>query len=448
MSEEKQNEDIFSYTRVSLSGWMVINKNDCLRGAYETIRYGCPYLALARNFISSQEILEYILKIPLCDNTLIAYRAVCYFKFPQYVNEKHFLSQCSSPEYGAVYILSNCNWEEKINSSDENNECIKNYLNESAKLLLMNKKFSIRMRGLCGNFETGIRNIEKELTDAEMTEYTTLLIRAREYDIETPTEITTWRIALWTDWIDLFSKCEVENRINQIIYRCQYLETCAPNYWEFIKLDYEVYLAGLIGKKSLHGTKLDDMKRLSQLFSDKLIPPKIIELSDFAYQIYILPKHISGYIIGFPIGNGNISSDLILLALIEISKIGKDLYLEKLRKKAKESLFSFLNPITEICSQINFELCNLTDSLGESIYDYVEFDRLLYFSGDRIYCFTRPEFSFLREKKENFYTKEKLPNEFILEIGKREIIATDYQLPSSCILSEFYSSINEGKFIH
>jgi hypothetical protein len=75
----------------------------------EAIIYGSPFEALAEDFITVTDILEYLLTVDVSNKTLVAYKASCAYSYSQTIvdsdgNEKHFLQLCDHDEYVAIYI--------------------------------------------------------------------------------------------------------------------------------------------------------------------------------------------------------------------------------------------------------------------------------------------------------------------------------------------------------
>lgn len=396
----------------------------------QSMYVGSIYQALHKKMVTVDEILRYLVKIPVTPETVLAYRATCKYQKPDdhYIvdgeSKNRFLTLQPHQEYQIVYAYStgivNLSWDELKGVNTAQIALLAKAMRSSDPLL------DRRMRILC---ELPIIN-----TTELRAEDFSLLFKARYPLVYTlpHQSVGFQKEAIDTDWIDLLGSKYTLDMLEKIRLRCVHLSTKAPQYWtSVVKSDY----LSLVNKavQNLKPT-LSVLRKIKEVLPE--VCPELDTYSDTAWKISLLPSMVQAYLLGFPLHIGMPSEAMIVSALKSLTH--QDKYLSDLRKIYQETEKISIGPMGEA------KLCNPQDVMLNNIYDYSSFDRLYYVSGNHAFCFTRIEFNDLLKHKKNPWNKEAIPDHIIELIRCRQQISKDLNLPPCEPLESLYEKVLDG----
>lgn len=377
----------------------------------QCIVYGSVEQGLALDFISSEGLLSWLLENPVDDDCLVAYRSLLRLGLPQYVERQHFLKLTRYSEYGAIYLMSG-GAPNAPSALEPNAPPIVAWLVESTSKIYSDPKFCEKIQ---------VISLECPPLENLTLEQVSLSIRAGNRPNLDPNKyrqlyINCDRVLPLSDFLD-------GELLKSITSRGHFLFYYAPKYWEHVGSKiYFPLIEKLVKECSMSGTTKQDLIKVKELFPS--LETKLLQLSDLAYKIAMLPFKVQAYLLGFPIQYGLPSKEMIWTALEKLSSLGKKAYNEVLREEQRRSI-EYLVP-----SVFNKPVeRNDKDVLDELVYDYVPFDRLTAICGINLYHFTRNEFENIIKTEKNIYTGETLPSSVLEEAKVRLSLGEEFQLP-------------------
>ncbi len=403
----------------------------------QTITYGSPYQALYKGYVSTTDILEYLLDEEVNNETMIAYRSVCQValrtddpdEYYQLIDNKPFVLTTDKIEYLAIYILS---FGKYYGRDDLETLAIMNKIQPVYNKLLVVNPFSRNVRMVS---DIKDRNVVLRRSDVS------LLLKSRSKNYDFVDHIGDHH-DLWIDADDLKFLDVIKYKVymNKLLERCETLEREAPGYWEHVGQPlYQEHVQEAIDithPKMLHSL----FSRHAKLFN--IFPPALMEMSKLQYNIELLDEYARAYVLGFPIHKYFPSNDLISKAVSLLVDIGIENYVRIITNKTK----NWLHDNTEMIDpfdNVDITASNTEDTLTESIHDYSSFDIIKYCNGSHIFHFTRPEFISLLNKKKNHWTSENLPTSVLRDISHRLETSAIEDLPPSKPLIDLLKAVEE-----
>ena len=399
----------------------------------EVLTYGSVPEALQSQCVTSTTLLEYLSSCPVTDTTLIMYKHVCsYIGSEQYLFRdgvrQHFLSLVKDPRYGAIFILMQCDVKVKVIPDQDipNNPTVGLLLIPSYALLTADKSSKYTIRAIC-NKSVKVKN--------ENTEILSLLIQSRnektlnKLPLNGDLLIQHCRYCIDTDWFDRIKQyVKVSSVFVHIMERCKTLSTRAPQYWSFVRGQYQelVRLASTTG--SLSGTKIEDIIEMDRIVPG-IIDPRLVHLNDLSYKIYLLQPEVAAYVLGYPIQFGIPTYNMFLDSLKHLTNVGKEQYCKDLRRHNRKVSQFVPKPFLREGEKISMEPVNKKDTREEDIFDYGPFDYLAS-TGTHLFYFTRPEFDTCTQSHLNHWTSSPMAYATIYEMLMRQRLAKTLGLPA------------------
>lgn len=404
----------------------------------EIILYGSLYEALFSKFVKIEDILEYFLSTEKEEEEflnekeddvrmrrMIAYRIVCIFSKKQKVRNSHFINLTKNEDFIAIYTFtypSSLVVTDTNEDSDDNFEIIKKAQKIIPKLI-KNANLPKFFRLV---FEIGDKKGPYSFNDAFIISMTRCLFSL-------PNFLNFYKAFLLADYLEPLEHIPSNKYAEELIKRAEFLKEKAPLYWEHVA--YPLYYS-FIEKKfktPAFDKKLIDMydKIFPNLFSEK-----IKNRSEIVIKLLNKDKYTQAYCLGFPIHEYLPNEKNIEKALDKLQELGIEKYCEEIYKQN-----------SKIYNKENFKIINLQNVNYDNIDEFNSFDVIFYYIDSNetevknMFLFSRPEFDKLLKDKKNFYTGEKLPESFKLEIKARVNIAKKYKLPESKTLSEMLSDL-------
>jgi hypothetical protein len=400
---------------------------DTIHNINKIARYGSIYLALENNFITNEDILEWLNVTKISKLTLSIYKVLSQRIHPniQYLkNNIHFLVENCGYFLSATRNILNVKSPSVKNCNDVTlNDHFGNPTN-SSKLIKENfhqKKFI--------SFLYSGKYIDVDFCNKNL-KYT---FQSRLYPNFDMTQDSVDNL-LSTDWLDKIQPCSCT--INKILDRVKLLKIELPDYYtKVVKKDYRIL-----------ATKFEEKNCLTELSKDKLLEfviyfpgilhDNIIELPEISQRIMLYGEIISGYLLGFPVNIITPSNDQLLEACNLLTTIGSYEYVKLLKVKNKDCYLSL--------SLLNEEThyANETDVMLNDIEDYSPFDVVPYLKNKHLYRFSRIEFDKILENLKNPWTNEELPSNILYEISKRNQLSKELSLPECNRLIDNFIQLN------
>ena len=400
----------------------------------EIIRYGSVYYAIRNGWATAQKILERLTRLPVSDETLIAYYHVCkkIDLIEQRVSGEHFLTLVDDPGYFAVYVFSKGQVPFPGLTSEQSVAQINSNLAISLHKLHNDQDFKAKMYAICNKFESiPLYQITDDLLPLIVKSQSTTF---SPY-VATLKQEKQAKAFFQADELQSITRMKLENKLSLGLERALLLKERATRYWEQFQLPlYEKFVIDLIKTGDVGKLTDDELDLLPKVF------PGVFDgtfeiLNEISRKIFLLPTVVQHYVLGLPINDG-ILKDQVKEALIEISARGEKEYIDRINEH--QTCFSTPEyPFTTRAETVR----NTEDVLGESIFSYSPFDIVSYLSGNNRYFFVRREFENLLKTKKNHWTQEELPEGVLAEIEKREEMAKLLNLPPSGTIFDFLTRI-------
>lgn len=217
-----------------------------------------------------------------------------------------------------------------------------------------------------------------------------------------------------------------KNNIASMCQRFHYLKSNAPAY-----LNYMIHKIDLPINKNLFNLTDYILLLENGFFQDNIDIKNYIPC---AWNIYTMSnRYIMGYYLGFDPRNGMVPLPCIKTALLELSNLGIEAYINKVLSRAP------CHPHEAKCADCTSDV----DLMLTKISEYSLFDIIYFYEGNKMWIITRPLFEDLLIKEINPYTRRQLPLTVLMEITARRKIAELQQLPSSGSLIEILTRLND-----
>lgn len=394
----------------------------------QVIYHGSIHEALIKNFITCHDILEYLLETPSDLFCMIAYRVVCQFDKSQIVNDKHFLCQVKDDNYVAIYALSVS--DPAGRTLEETSSIVKRTQNVLSRIS-RNSDISNTIRLICDI--PGSKLLEHTLWISIAARSTKLIFKYfGKYSY------THW---LSLDYLEPLRDINYKKYEKELISRCNDLIEKAPLYWaEIARPLYQ----DLVSKNiDLNILDKDHLKCYDSLFPG-LIPPELLNMSNFKYNIKKLPEISQAYLLGYPINIYVPSSEVLNKTISLVESMGVEKYAELIQKDNE----LYLNSQLDIPFKNKKTIGNTTDVLTEDISSYNIFDIVKYYIDTHVYYFTRAEFPKIMENEKNVWTNETLPLQVLMDIKNRLEICNFLKLPLSAPIKDLLKKIETGEILH
>ncbi len=375
----------------------------------ETVMMGSVYEALYAEFISLEDIMNYLDKRKSKNDKeekklCVAFRILCLFEaeLPKKAFKKHLL-RIKNPNFLYIYAFTN---------KKPVSEVLRKIQSVSPP------EDMIFLKSICDE----IFNFNKE--NAEHI----CAVRNLKH-----TSLYTFNDILRTDFLILFEGKDGKHYYNNLIGRCLYLSENAPLYWEHVGVP--LYRNFILKKFPNPIFKRVELEILSECFPS-LYDEKIMKRPDVINYLSNATRHEAAYHLGFPIHEYIPNQKKIDQALSLLSEIGVDKYLEKRDVREHDDKIHIANAENVHCDNID---------------DFNSFDVVYYYTDDdntdlrHLFRFTRPEFATILKDKKNFYTGELLPDFILSEIRCRLQIASMYNLPAAKVLKELLNREDENE---
>lgn len=411
----------------------------------QTMEFGSVTEALYANFITTENIMEYLLDNPNPTDCLgkaklvklLAYRAVCLLDNEQIVRGRHFLSQTDDELYVGIFAMTYC-----VGDSTKSSYSLTKS-DMGVKRKIDNILFKIYHEEL-PDFLYYICDVNVEEMDfSEQVMFSIADARSTKYQAK------YWEFLIdhpfpfvQADYLAPLQYMDSDEYDEYLINRAIMLWKKAPLYWEYVV-------------KSLYRGCLKtyvDIERPSQEkhvieFYEFLFPglfkQEILKLSDLSLRLRSLPLMWSEYILGVPV---HLWSASRLQIDNTISLIDADL--EKFLEQKSKDNESFILSQLEFLGE--YKLVNQKDSLLESVWDYNLADVVYYVDKNceipHVFMFTKPEFDTLLKDKKNFYNKSPLTGNFLKELTYREGITSI--LPDCCIIRDLIRKVENQERLY
>lgn len=409
---------------------------------YQTVKFGCIQTALQSKFFTPDDIVTALADAPddirKCERMMIAYSYACKAKDPNahYVRERHILSYVSEPEYAAIFALLRGNPETPLCSAEPNGTKVDSVMMRGMMQMATNPDFQIRVRiitDLTLPFLAPLANMQLVLHARSEHHYKNIPVP------RTPDQVDMF---LNADFLQHLKSCPLPNIFQLIVKRCVNIAENAPLYWKHVTSSlYRDFIDGLREDNRLKGVKDDDILAFNKLTG--FFGKDYEKLSPLARKIVRLKKNIQHYLLGFNIASWAPSDEIVNRALTQLSELGPAKYIEKAAEfhKNAETATKCASPLGEM----EIKIRNMEDTLIESVFDYLSYDRISFMQDNNLYFFTRAEFGNLVESKRNHWTGEALPLVFLQQVMSRLEIAAVCNLPKCETASVIYEKLEKGK---
>lgn len=409
----------------------------------QSIIYGSPYEAIISGFITINDILNYLLVSDLSIKNMIAYRAVCHFSVDQIVyndnpnqNDKLFITLTDHQEYIAIYTLS-LTLLVYGRYDEERFEVGKRIQSVLPRLITVND-FSRSIHLICDSEHMFI-----PLTADDM--YTVVGVRSMKI-ITTHYNIINHDLNIWinNDYLVPLGDAQYDKYKDKLIMRCRVLSRVAPLYW--LEVGSNLYRTIVEKNMNIDDLSRDEIKEYNELFPG-IIPPEILNCTDFYYEMKKLSTVQQAYVLGYPIHKYVPSEEIIEQSIKMVEEIGIDNYCDRIIEQNKKSMSDHSVMINPLGLNQNITIANEQNVLTENVCDYNNFDVVRYYIDSHVYYFTRPEFTKIANSKKNVWTNSVVPLSVLSEIVNRIEIEILYKLPKSLTLKEMLEKVEKGNLI-
>jgi hypothetical protein len=393
----------------------------------QAIEIGSVILALSCQFISVNDVLQWLIYNEISERARVAYYSVCLIYHPhkQYLSDGiHFLVK--KPQYSPIAIRMQLDYN--IPQSTTNNEPLLSAISH-----------------ILGNSFTDYNTMHfLNILQGESTpeNYTYAHVEAsfltRNYPIIRWHDESINIYLIRADWTERFRYNStliflVLSRVTTLMqHALQYYQTVVyQKYHDVVK---KIYQEDLCSKLSPN-----EITALHGYFPD-IIEQPFLMLPDSLKRFAVLPANFVGYLLGFPIQYITPTKDQIYRATEILAHEGLDEYVRII------SEFNTSNINTKSAHDTDtLILANENDVVTlEPVISYSPFDIVYYRSGNYIYRFVRTEFQSILKTKKNPWTNEWLPITILNQLKSRLDIATELYLPEALPLIELLASVLNG----
>ena len=331
----------------------------------ETILYGSIAEALKFNFISTSEILHYLLHNKVNQKLMVAYLWVCKLDREQLIPDRDdpekkipFILLTKSEEYIGIYNLIVLK-DEYIPGRNEAEqlEIIKTTQTVWPKLL-NNPEFSHPIHIITDNYSGALKPKEKWLAvgiRSEKLKHTSAMIN----------------IYLDDDYVDPLKNMDYKLYEKDLLDRCDLLIQKAPLYWK--EVGYNIYsdiVSTLFNENKTIPTKY--IKKYIELFAD-VLPKSIVDTKILSYNLRNLTPIIQAYVLGYPIHLYLPDESTLNQTIDLLEEVGIEKYVETVEKQNQEIISNHQHIINPLNGEKSFSIANEKDVLMEDISSYNSF---------------------------------------------------------------------------
>lgn len=395
---------------------------------HEAVNAGSIYLALEKQFVTPDCLLDWLVSVPYTERTLIAYKAVCFYISPndQYLDEIHFLVK--KPEYVSIAIAFNVNLELPATKSNNGESILTCVLGEIIKY-----NNNINTRIVSGLILGAVGDVGY-LLDNLSTCYL-----ARNFPYFRDLSGHDCNVGLVeADWPERFRYNDTLAHL--ILRRVVKLQDIAPHY--YARVAYQTYhpiIVKLNKEKLLTKLSRDELHTLNTFFPN-IIDTRILQYDNLAYSIALLTNDVAGYVLGFPIQSMIPNDEQIHQALAELTSLGPERYADRIKNYVSKTY----TPSLPFYQEKETVYPNSTDVLFEEIDNYSPFDIIACQIGSHIHRFSRAEASKLLESKKNPWNGEWLPPTVLSTFSARVKGAKELGLPPARTIKEMLERAEKG----
>jgi hypothetical protein len=392
----------------------------------QTVLFGSVYEALEHKIFSCNELITVLAQqcniIPR--NKLIISFTILMNLYPSsylYYNRKHLLHWLPQDKLiYYIYLLKGGSSELPINQDEPSSDMLWLYLFDCiAGLNTM--KYDIDLENAFLFCDKHYKKINQNY------EYWCLepLFFCRCHDIQNTlrlSEKNTNEYYIRSDWFDALNDID-GNKFPYVIFfeRCKNLITYAPLYFEKLKYKFEKVLTSI---KVYHLEKFDKdlIKLICQCFPE-YFSSHLLTCDEKYLRLCTYPVHIRAYLLGFPIERYIPSTEEIDIQMKKLMEIGIEEYV----KTCDKNSYNHMSCSSEY-------IANTEDTLCEDPSNYYAFDRYDLLQNNKVYRFSRKEFSKLIEEgmeSKNFWNQCRLPEYAVATMSIRNSISNAMNLPNS-----------------
>lgn len=417
-------------TRNSITKIIPLDPSPIVAKFNRLIKIGGMYAAIKYKYLTGSEVITWIKSIKPTQMTVSAYRAVCLF-CPEEVqlesDKTHFLNSGSELDsYQQIYILTHLSRDfypdlisilgkQAINILRRKySPWVENYTPQGVFKLLKNCDLATIFRDdlqIPKNFPS---------TDPSFSLYLDQAIEFDRFD---------WLTKHLLSDKNKFSKSRLIGKIQD---RSMKVKQFLPEYWE------QVVKPGHLSILTKLDLNLFDKAKLHSILPE--LCPELDKLTGLGLKILSLQsKFLVGYLLGFPVDQYIPTEQEILLAALNLSKMGLKEYCQHFNRQNRERIKGICsNP--GLPSEWGLEYPKVNNdreapanefnlSKADSIYDFSSFDLVHLQTGPIFHFFTRCEFQHLLDKMKNPYNSQSLPICVASLISEKINLAKSHQLP-------------------
>jgi hypothetical protein len=389
----------------------------------QTVLFGSVSEALEYKLFTCNDLIMFLAEHNniITRNKLIVSFTVLMNLFPSsylYYNGKHLLSYLPNDKLiYYIYLLKGGSSDLPINQDKSSDDMLWLYLFDCLSGLNSNQ-YDMELENaylFCDKyFRTS--NISYEYWCVEP------LFFARCNDIQLKLNLSnksTSEYIIRSDWFEKFK--DIKNFPYSLFFeRCKNLLTYAPLYFEKLKFKFERVLVSI---KLYDMEKLDkDLIKLMYHSFPEEFSSHLLTCDEKYFRLCCYPIHIRAYLLGFPIERYIPSKEEIDKQIKILMEIGIEEYV----KRCDRNSYNNIN-----CSQEY--IANPEDTLCEDPCNYFAFDRYDLLQNNKVYRFTRNEFSKLIEEgmeSKNFWNQCRLPEYAVATMSIRNSISEVMNLPN------------------
>ena len=415
----------------------------------QTINHGSVYEAIYVNFITTSDVLRYLLNNEINDEMpektrlklLTAYRIVCVLDRTQLIDDKHFIELTNNETYVAIFTLSYCTYQTNLRIPLNMSSKVVEKIHRIFFKIFNDYRYNPILYYICDV------NYEKETFDEnDMNNLNNLFqivdARSLHYISKYETFLSANSIPfIFTDYLDPLEWIQESwDQIQQyLISRCLRLIQDAPLYWKHVA--EPLYRKTVLKNINVDNPRIE--KHVIEIFETMfpgIFPEKILKASKLYLRLKSVNQKIREYALGFPIHIYSPSEEEVEKALTKLDNIGIDDYCEY---RAKINIDILKKDF------LDYEMSNDKDTLLETINDYNTINIVCYFANqlDKTYMFlfSRSEFDNLIEENKNPYTGLQLPLLVLEEIKYRNELVKKFNLPSCSTMRDLLIKIQDGE---
>ena len=311
-------------------------KIDKMDKVKQAIVYGSPHEALISGFVTSGDILNYLLYTDISFKCMIAYRAVCQFNAGQIIqdninpdyNGKSFITLTTHDEYVGIYNLSVGNYSVFPGQSEKEKIEIAKRCHGVWPTLYTVNSFSRAIALICDFTDNMmIKSAEKWM-----------IVGARSVKIISSNFskiLANFDIWIDNDYLEPLEHLKYQTYEKSLLARCELLKELASLYWNEVAI--HLYRPIVTQNVNPDTPRLDrtEIKRYYGLFPG-LFSEELVNMSDLSYNLNQFPETIRAYLLGYPIHQYVPNKETLDKTIKMVDEIGIDQYSDIIKVKNKK----------------------------------------------------------------------------------------------------------------